>query len=211
MSALHNRVMLPDLQISNMASVVNMIRKCGGTSEIISSPDELRDDCKLILAGVGAFDAAMRAIRDKGWQERLDDLVLNKKRPVLGICLGMQMMAKGSEEGSIPGLSWIDADVHKFRVTKDSILKVPHMGWNTVSVAKKNELIDIESIEERFYFVHSYHVVCNNKEDVLAKVQHGGEVTAALSRDNIFGVQFHPEKSHRFGMEMIKNFLELEC
>ncbi len=203
--------MLPDLQVGNMASVANMIRKCGGTSEIISSPDELKDDCKIILAGVGAFDSAMRVIREKGWQERLDDLVLHKKRPVLGICLGMQVMAKRSEEGSISGLSWIDADVYKFKVAEDLSLKVPHMGWNAVSVAKQNKLIDIESLEERFYFVHSYHVVCKNKEDVLAKVQYGGDVVAALSRGNIFGVQFHPEKSHRFGMEVIKNFLELEC
>ncbi len=204
-------VMLPDLQISNMASVVNMIRKCGGTSEVISSPKDLREDCKLILAGVGAFDAAMRVLRDNGWQERLDDLVLGKKRPILGICLGMQVMARGSEEGTMSGLSWIDAEVYKFRVPKNANLKIPHMGWNTVSIAKKNKLIDIESTDKRFYFVHSYHMTCRNPEDVLATAQYGGEVTAALSRDNIFGVQFHPEKSHRFGMELIKNFLEVEC
>ena len=201
--------MLPDLQIGNMGSVTNMVRKCGGSADIVSHPEQLKDDGKIILAGVGSFDAAMEGVRNNGWQDRLTELVTKRHVPVLGICLGMQIMGRSSEEGQLPGLGWMDAEVKRFSFTQESGLKIPHMGWNTVTIARPNPLIAAAAGEQRFYFVHSYHVVCRNPQDVLATAKYGGDVTAAFHRDNVYGVQFHPEKSHRFGMAVIQGFLEL--
>jgi len=202
-------IAVPDLQIGNVGSVVNMVRKCGAAGEVISTPAQLNDHSKIILAGVGSFDAAMEGVRDRGWHEPLTRLVVHEKVRVLGICLGMQIMCRSSEEGKLPGLGWIDADVQRFRFPSGSSLKVPHMGWNTVEVTKANPLIDAGDGEQRFYFVHSYHVVCRNPEDVVATARYGYDVTAAFCRDNVYGVQFHPEKSHRFGMALIQRFLDL--
>jgi glutamine amidotransferase len=129
--------------------------------------------------------------------------------PVLGICLGMQLMCNASEEGTLPGLGWVDADVRRFKFEQDSSLKIPHMGWNSVSVAKKDSIICSDQEDQRFYFVHSYHVICNHAKDTLAIAHHGYEFTAAFSHENIYGVQFHPEKSHKFGMALMKKFVEL--
>jgi glutamine amidotransferase len=202
-------VVLPDLHIGNMASVVNMLRKCGARPEILSSPSQLTDRSKIILAGVGSFDAAMQVVRAERWQEPLTELVMERKVLVLGICLGMQIMGRSSEEGQLPGLGWIDADVRRFDFPPESGLKIPHMGWNTVDVARENPLIRASGGEQRFYFVHSYHVVCHAPEDVVARATYGGDVTAAFNRGNVYGVQFHPEKSHRFGMGVMQRFLDL--
>jgi glutamine amidotransferase len=186
-----------------------MVHKCGGVAEVIATPDGLQGQTKIILAGVGSFDAAMQGVGDRGWRDPLTKLVTEDKVLVLGICLGMQIMARASEEGREPGLGWIDADVARFRFPPDSRLKVPHMGWNTVEVTRPNPLIDASAGEQRFYFVHSYHVMCRNPEDVVAVARYGVDVTAALNRGNVYGVQFHPEKSHRFGMAVIQRFLDL--
>jgi glutamine amidotransferase len=186
-----------------------MIEKVGGEAEIIDDPSALQDGSKIILAGVGAFDHGMAQLRDKGWIEALNEVVLVKKSPVLGICLGMQLMCKSSEEGKLLGLGWIDGNVTRFRISESSELKVPHMGWNTVKVVKPSALMP--NSDQRFYFVHSYHAVCNKPEDILATSYYGYELTAAFSHENIYGVQFHPEKSHRFGMTLMKNFVDLAC
>ncbi len=134
---------------------------------------------------------------------------LEDKTPMLGICLGMQIMCKNSEEGKEEGFGLIDAEVKKFSFSENQKQNIPHMGWNTIDIIKPNPLISYEEEEQRFYFVHSYHTVCNNQQDVLATTHHGYEITAAFSRDNIFGVQFHPEKSHHYGLALIKKFIEL--
>lgn len=200
---------IPLLPIGNFSSVVRMVSKAGGDAQLIESPCQLRQADKIILAGVGAFDQGMASLREGGWIDFLQEAVFQRRVPILGICLGMQLMCKTSEEGSLPGLGWIDADVKRFRFSEDSALKVPHMGWNTIRIAKANLLIEANEGEQRYYFVHSYHVICNYPADVLAVTHHGEDITAAVCRENIYGVQFHPEKSHRFGMALMKNFLEL--
>lgn len=203
-------VAIPDLGIGNMASVANMVRKCGGIAEIVPTPERLRDTRLVILAGVGSFDAGMKSMTGNGWSEPLEGLARSRV-PILGICLGMQMMCRSSEEGSLPGLGWIDAEVKRIRPPEGTGLKVPHMGWNTVQVAKPNPLLEAGAGEQRFYFVHSYHAVCRDPGDLLATARHGQEVTAAFSRGSLYGVQFHPEKSHRFGMALIKRFIQHPC
>lgn len=200
-----------DYGCGNVASINRMIEKVGGFGKLIASSSELRKSEKIILPGVGAFDQGMQNIRDGGWIDALNDAVLRRRVPLLGICLGMQLMCKSSEEGKLPGLGWIDAEVKRFRLPAESAVKVPHMGWNAVAVVKPNPLISGDEGEQRFYFVHSYHAVCKQPEDVLAIAQHGYDFPAAFGHGNIFGVQFHPEKSHRFGMALLKKFVELEC
>ena len=198
-----------DYGLGNLNSVTNMIRHVGGTCRVTGDPGELADAEKLILPGVGAFDRGMEALRGTGIADALSVAVLERKKPILGICLGMQLMANRSGEGSLPGLGWLDAEVRKFCFLAQSELKIPHMGWNTVSIIKTNPLIDSSMGQLRFYFVHSYHMACTDSADVLATAHHGLDFCAAFQKNNIFGVQFHPEKSHRFGMALMKRFLEL--
>lgn len=200
---------IPALPCGNFASVVKIIERVGGVARIVARPDELAGFDKVIIAGVGAFDLGMASINSGGWLEALNDFAVERQRPVLGICLGMQLLCKRSEEGTLPGLGWIDADVVKFRFDAGSTLKIPHMGWNTLRITRPNPLVPAEEGEQRFYFVHSYHAVCRDPIDVLATVHHGLEVTAALGRGNVMGVQFHPEKSHRFGMALMRRFVKL--
>jgi glutamine amidotransferase len=202
---------IPNLPCGNFSSVIKMVEKCGGKARLVSDPTELTSCSKIVLAGVGAFDAGMSGIVDHGWKEALDEVALQQHKPLLGICLGMQLLCMGSEEGVRPGLGWINAEVRRFRFEGGERVKVPHMGWNTVRVMKENPLIPNTETEQRYYFVHSYHAVCSNISDVLATTHHGYDLTAAVSRDNIMGVQFHPEKSHRFGMALLKNFIDLPC
>jgi glutamine amidotransferase len=201
-------IVIPTLPLGNFASILRVIDKCGGYAELITSPILLRKADKIILAGVGAFDYGMTSINSM-WREELENAVLVRRIPILGICLGMQLMCKSSEEGHLPGLGWIDAKVRRFSWSSNLNLKLPHMGWNTVKIVKSNPLLEIGNDEQRFYFVHSYHVVCNNPRDVLATAHYGYDFTAAINHENIFGVQFHPEKSHRFGIQLVSNFLRL--
>jgi glutamine amidotransferase len=202
-------IAVPGIPCGNLASVVRMIHKCGGNASIVPRPEGLAGFDKIILAGVGAFDYGMTCLRDGGWIEALNEAVMGRGVPVLGICLGMQLMCSSSEEGELPGLRWVEAKVRRFKL--ESSLKVPHMGWNTISVRKPSALIPSEGGEQRFYFVHSYYADCGQSGDVLATAYHGGDFTAAFSTRNVFGVQFHPEKSHRFGAALMKNFVALQC
>lgn len=201
-------VHIPKLSIGNTQSVINMIHRVGGQVVIANTPDDLLPAKKIILPGVGAYDTGMEELNNGGWTTVLNKLVIEDHVPVLGICLGMQFFFDGSEEGKLPGLGWIPGYLRKFKQSETMPIKIPHMGWNAVEVKKNGGIIPSSSAEEiRYYFVHSYHAVCENEEHVIATAHHGYDVTAAVQRDNIFGVQFHPEKSHRFGMDLLKKFL----
>ena len=196
-----------DYGMGNLGSIRNMIKKVGYQSEITSDPEVIVQAEKLILPGVGKFDRAMGNLADLN----LIELIKKKAEegtPLLGICLGMQLLADSSEEGTLKGLGIIPGEVKRFVVPQE--LKVPHMGWNLVHYRKDSPLFaNFEELDEaRFYFVHSYKYVCQNEEHILATTNYGGEFTCAVHKGNIRGVQFHPEKSHLFGMNLFKNFLE---
>lgn len=200
-----------DYGAGNVGSVTRMIEHVGGQSRRVSDPASLVDAMKIVLPGVGAFDHGMSLLRSAGWVDALNEAVLERRIPILGICLGMQLMCRSSEEGHLPGLGWIDAEVKRFVAAPGSELKIPHMGWNVVKVAKETPLIPVGGDEWRFYFVHSYYAVCGDSSDILATAEHGQDFVAAFSHRNIFGVQFHPEKSHRFGMQLMQRFMEMQC
>ena len=199
-----------DYNMGNPESVANMLKRTGYGSLITSKPEDISAADKLILPGVGAFAAGMDSLNKLGLIDLLNDKILKQKVPVLGICLGMQLLSEKSEEGiQCPGLSYVKAETIRFQFPPGGNLKIPHMGWNTVCVKKENPLFSDMTADARFYFVHSYHVACGDQSDILATTVHGVEFVSAIQRDNIFGVQFHPEKSHRFGMQLLKNFAEL--
>jgi glutamine amidotransferase len=196
-----------DYGLGNLVSVKNMFKKLGISSEISDNIETISNAEKLILPGVGAFDNGMNLIAQKGLREVLDKKALIDKTPILGICLGMQLLTKNSEEGKEEGLGWIDAETIKFNFI-DKTLKIPHMGWNYIEVKKKNQLISSVG-KHRFYFVHSYYVKCNNPDDVIATSNYGTEFTCVINHGNIYGAQFHPEKSLKFGMEVFNNFAKI--
>lgn len=193
--------------LGNLGSIRNMFKKIGYESKIIENPDELVNATKIILPGVGSFDTGMKNLREEGWIDKLSARVLTDKVPTLGICLGMQLMGKHSEEGKLDGLGWIDAETKHFQF-QDKSFKVPHMGWNDCIEQKKSKLLYDGVTERRFYFVHSYYVTMGSESDILFKTRYGFEFTSAFEKDNIIGVQFHPEKSHKFGLSLLKNFAE---
>ncbi|HEX5731483.1 MAG TPA: imidazole glycerol phosphate synthase subunit HisH [Blastocatellia bacterium] len=198
-----------DYKTGNLASIANMLKKIGCPSVITSSAEEIDRANKLILPGVGAFDTGMRNLIALGLLEVLNRKVLEDRVPILGICLGMQLFVGESEEGELPGLGWIEGSVVKFKPElSEKKLKVPHMSWNHTALRKESRLFDEMYDEPRFYFVHSFHVQLNREEDILAETGYGYWFTSALERSNIGGVQFHPEKSHKFGMKLLKNFAE---
>jgi glutamine amidotransferase len=195
--------------LGNLGSVMNMFKRIGAQARVISTPDEVLSSRKLLLPGVGAFDTGMSLLADWGWHEVLNEKVIVQRAPVLGICLGMQLLTDGSDEGRLPGLGWIRGRAKSLAGSIDRSLKVPHMGWNHVRKVAQSPLTEGLPADSRFYFVHSYYVHCECQEDVVLTAQYGLEFHAALQRGNIFGAQFHPEKSHRFGMKLLENFARL--
>lgn len=194
--------------MGNLGSMLNMFKRIGVSARIESEPEAIRRAEKLVLPGVGAFDAAMQRINDvPGLRAALEDLVMDQKVPVLGVCLGMQLLTNSSEEGSLPGLGWIAGVARRF--PRQAGLKVPHMGWNIARPAASSRLAVETGPEQRFYFVHSYYVQVDDAAHALMRTHYGIDFDSAIGRDNIYGVQFHPEKSHRFGMQILKNFAEL--
>jgi glutamine amidotransferase len=201
-------ICIVDYGLGNLGSIRNMLKKVGFPSVVSSSADEIRAAQKLILPGVGAFDAGMRNLNDSGLVPALEEKVLAGNTPILGICLGMQLMTKSSEEGQLPGLGWIDAHTRLFAFPEGEKLPVPHMGWREVTAQKPDILTKDMDSDARFYFVHSYRVMCEDVSDELYSARYGIKFTAAFARGNIRGVQFHPEKSHKFGMALLRNFAE---
>lgn len=191
--------------LGNLGSISNMLKAIGEKSVITSNKEEIEKADGIILPGVGAFDAGAKNLEERGLIDILKEQALNVQKPMLGICLGMQLLGRKSEEGALSGLGLIPFDNVRFRL-EDTDLKIPHMGWDIVSFQQRNSLIDNLEGRQRYYFVHSYHAKCDSKESVLMSCDYGYEFTAAVVKDNIYGVQFHPEKSHDFGMALLKNF-----
>jgi len=196
--------------LGNIHAIANIYKRLNIPARIASSAEDLTQAQKIVLPGVGAFDWAMTRLDQSGMRECLDDLVLCKGRPVLGICVGMQMMAKRSDEGRLEGLGWIDADVRRF--DEDSFAhktRLPHMGWNDVVPRKDGGLFRGLESGARFYFLHSYYFAPSQEGDVLAITDYNGSYASCVRSGNIFGVQFHPEKSHQWGIQLLNNFAEL--
>lgn len=202
-------IAIVDYDMGNVASVANMLKRIGiPDAKLTRDPEDLRRADKIILPGVGAFDRGMRNLRAFGLLDVLNEAALERRVPVLGICLGMQLLTKSSEEGELPGLGWVDASTVRFRFGDASGLKVPHMGWNYVKPTRENPLIPA-GVRSRFYFVHGYYVACESPRATIASATYGFDFACAVNHDNVYGVQFHPEKSHRFGMALLGSFVGL--
>ncbi len=199
-----------DYGLGNVKAFANVYSRLNIPAMIVKQPEDLKTVDKLILPGVGSFDHAMHLLDESGLRQVLDELVLQRCVPVLGICVGMQILARSSEEGVLPGLGWIDGKVKRM---KPSMLMhrthLPHMGWNDVKPTKRSKLFEGLEQDARFYFLHSYYFHVQNNNDAIAVTDYGGLFTCAINVENIFGVQFHPEKSHQYGTQLLKNFAEL--
>lgn len=201
-------ITIVDYGMGNLGSIKNMFKYIGVEAVIESDVDKIKNASKILLPGVGSFDTAMKKINESDLKEILNEKALKEQVPVLGICLGMQLLTNSSEEGSLSGLSWIDAKTISFKDRIDKKYRIPHMGWNIVN--KSNESLLIKGFEEfeetRFYFVHSYFVKVKDEKNSILKTNYGVEFDSAIQKDNIYGAQFHPEKSHKFGMKLFENF-----
>ncbi len=196
--------------LGNVAAIFNIYKRAGLPVAIVETAEELQHATRLILPGVGSFDWAMKRLEDSGLRPTLESLVLERGVPVLGICVGMQMMANSSEEGSRPGLGWIPGVVKRFDVSKiESETKLPHMGWNTVVPVRSSRLFSKIDSGSRFYFLHSYYFEAKEESDRLSDTDYCGRFSSSVTRGRIFGVQFHPEKSHSSGIKMLLNFNEI--
>lgn len=205
-----NPITIVNYGMGNIGSLINMFGRIGFQSEVATDVRSIERARKIVLPGVGAFGAAMDRIDELEFREVLRSKALEERVPFLGICLGMQLLTRGSEEtAGKRGLDLIPGETVRFR--RDTGLKVPHMGWNQVKVCNSTALTAPLPPDPRFYFVHSYHVKADNPSDVMLRCDYGEEFDAGLSRDNIFGAQFHPEKSHKFGMSFLKAFAEVSC
>lgn len=198
-----------DYGVGNLCSIRNMLRRLGVESKISNNHADIEQSDKLILPGVGSFNYGMTQLRNSGLLDILNKRVLVNKVPILGICLGVQLMMEGSEEGNLPGLGWIKGNTVAFDKTHLSQnQKIPHMGWNQVKEFEGSSLFKGMFPEPRFYFVHSYHLMTIRPEDVMLKTNYGYDFAAGIESGNILGVQFHPEKSHKFGMKIFENFIK---
>jgi len=199
-----------DYGLGNVLAFVNVYRRCNIPVSVAKSVDDLAGATKLILPGVGAFDHAMECLKHSGMRSALEELVIGKGMLLLGICVGMQMLAISSDEGKLPGLGWIDGKVKRLEASSlPSGTHLPHMGWNDVTSATPGGLFKGMDNNARFYFLHSYYFNCHDHADVLATSEYGKSFCCAVRHKNVYGVQFHPEKSHQFGTQLLKNYWEL--
>jgi len=200
-------ITIVDYGMGNLGSIRNMFKRIGVAADVAGRVDAVARARKILLPGVGAFDSAMQRIADSGLRDVLDHKALQERVPILGICLGMQLLTRSSEEGRLPGLGWIQAATRRFPALPG--LKVPHMGWNLVTPTRPSALTASLPEESRFYFVHSFYVQVDDARDSVLQAHYGIDFDAAVAHDNIYGAQFHPEKSHRFGMQLLANFANL--
>ena len=199
-----------DYGVGNVFAFQNVFKRLNIPSKIAKSVNDLMGASKLILPGVGHFDYAMSQLNNSGMRDRLDELVLKEKIPVIGICVGMQMMAKKSDEGTLDGLCWIDAYVKKFdEETINHHTKLPHMGWNDVKPNKNHPLFRGLEQEAIFYFLHSFYFNCKDPKNIISTTDYGINFASSVNKENIFGIQFHPEKSHSYGEKLLENFAKL--
>ena len=204
-------ITIVDYGMGNLGSIKNMFKYIGVETTIESDVDKIKNASKILLPGVGSFDTAMKKINESDLKEVLNEKALKEQVPVLGICLGMQLLTNSSEEGSLAGLGWIDAKTMSFKNRIDKKYRIPHMGWNIVNKSNVSLLTNgFEEFDEtRFYFVHSYFVKVENEKNSILKTSYGVEFDSAIQKDNIYGAQFHPEKSHKFGMKLFENFARI--
>lgn len=202
-------IAIVDYGMGNLGSVQNMLRKLGAESVRTSDPAEIAQASRLVLAGIGGFDGAMERLEGAGLVQVLNEQVIERRVPILGVCLGMQVMAQSSTEGTRRGLGWLEAEVLRFEFPEEWRLPVPHMGWEVVVPTRPSPLFDPAGPAPRFYFSHAFHLVCRDPADVAATTTYGYEFAAAIHRGNILGTQFHPEKSHIFGLDVYRRFIEL--
>ncbi len=200
-------IAIVDYGMGNLYSVKNMLKYLGYESVVTGNADEIKAADKLILPGVGNFGKAMKIINESGIHDILDRKVMEEKTPILGICLGMQLFLGYSEEGECTGLGWIAGDVKHFELSGQE-WKVPHMGWDYIKRQGNSKLLENPAPDERFYFVHSYYATCKDRNNAVAVTEYGITFDSVIQKGNIVGTQFHPEKSHRFGMNILKNFAE---
>jgi glutamine amidotransferase len=201
-------IIVIDSGFGNVGSVSNMLRKIGCSYVVSNKSDDLLNADKIIVPGVGSFDNGMRLLKQGSWINALENACLKRKTPILGICLGMQILFEKSEEGIYCGLGWIKGSVKRIN-SFDGIIKVPHMGWNSLDIKTHNSRLFNDLSYPRFYFSHSYCVDCFDLNNISASTFYGENIIASVEKDNIFGVQFHPEKSHNFGLKILKNFCEM--
>lgn len=200
-------ITIVDYKTGNLGSIKNMLKRIGEASTITGDVDEIRKSSKIILPGVGSFDAGVQKLKDSGIWDVLNEKILVDNIPILGICLGAQLMTQGSEEGQMAGFGWVDAKTMKFRIDQESKLKVPNMGWNSI-IKEKDSLLFKDMVDNpRFYFVHSFHFEFEDKSQELSTSKYAYKFCSAFEKDNVIGVQFHPEKSHKSGMNLLKNFV----
>ncbi len=205
-------ITIVDYGLGNIKAFANVYKRLNIQATYASTPEQLKQASKIILPGVGAFDHAMHKLNSSGLRETLDNLVLQKKVPVIGICVGMQMMANDSEEGTSKGLGWINGTVKRFSYPSEDVAKkypLPHMGWNNINPVKAAALVDNLDEYKRFYFLHSYYFECANPSDIVATANYGFDYACIVNHDNVYGIQCHPEKSHHNGVALLKNFAEL--
>jgi len=196
--------------LGNIHAFVNVYKRLNIKTKVAHNAADLKDAKKIVLPGVGAFDYAINQLNLSGMRDELEKQVIEKKIPIVGICVGMQILAKSSEEGKLSGLGWIDGEVKLFNSDLISYkTKLPHMGWNTMKPIKKNIILNGINDNSRFYFLHSYYFSCSKNEDVVSISNYGIEYASVINRENIFGIQFHPEKSHLNGIQLLNNFAKL--
>ncbi len=202
-------IVIVDYGMGNLGSIKNMLKKAGFPSMITNNPDEIAKAEKIILPGVGAFDTGMRNLQDNGLIPLLNQKAKVEKVPVLGLCLGAQLITDCSEEGKLPGLGWVKGETIRFHfASQDHALKVPHMGWNVLQIVQNHPFLHGLPEDQRFYFVHSFHLICRDPADVIANTTYGYTFASIIGHENVVGMQFHPEKSHKFGLQVLRNFAE---